>query len=92
MLELMLKGYEFPKCSLEGQSLPGREYGMKEKGLQPPPVLRSLRHCFVWLGWRVQGCGIARYVNGEKDKDRLKEFELKRSLLCPGVHQKALSR
>lgn len=42
MLELMLKGYEFPKCSLEGQSLPGRECGMKEKGLKPPSVLRTL--------------------------------------------------
>lgn len=47
---------------------------------------------FRVVGWRVQGWAIARYVNGEKDKDRLKEFELKRSLLCPGVHQKALSR
>lgn len=45
----------------------------------------------MWLECRIQGHVIERYENGEKDKDRLKEFELKISF-CPGVLQKALSR
>lgn len=48
----MLKGYAFPKCSLDSQSLPDRDCEMKEKGLKQPGALRSLN--IVLCGWSVE--------------------------------------